>query len=256
MGSQRLRVGLLANVVEIEVHRLLGRAKVERMTLGQEEAALADAAHGVGRMADEEEREAAVAHLPHAGDALLLEADVADREDLVHDQNVRIDRDCHREREPGEHPAGVRLHGLVDVLADVGEGRDLVEARRDLGGGDAEDRGGEEHVVAAGELRVEPAAELEQRGEPAPHVHLAFRRRHCPRDDLEQRGLPRAVAPDDPQALAAADLEGHVPQGPDRLEVLAAAAREGLLKAVLRSGVERVALADVLDADGDVRAVI
>ena len=63
-------------------------------------------------------------------EALLLERGVADREHLVDEQDVGIDLDSNREREPDLHPRGVVLELEVDELLELGERDDLVEARR------------------------------------------------------------------------------------------------------------------------------
>ena len=68
----------------------------------------------------------------------------------------------HGEREPHVHAAGVALHRRVEELLDLGERDDLVELARDLGAAHAEDGAVEEDVLAAGQLRVEAGADLEQ----------------------------------------------------------------------------------------------
>ena len=65
----------------------------------------------------------------HPGDAFLLERLVADREHLVGDQDLGRQRGGHREAQPHDHARRVVLDRIVDVLADVGEGDDLVALR-------------------------------------------------------------------------------------------------------------------------------
>ena len=66
----------------------------------------------------------------HAVDALLLEKIVADAEDLVHDEQIRLDVCGDREAEPCVHPGRVSLHGRINELAQSAEINDFVEFAR------------------------------------------------------------------------------------------------------------------------------
>src|SRR5262249_31136684 len=57
--------------------------------------------------------------------------------------------------------------------------------------------------------------DLEEAAHAAEELDAALRGLGDTRDDLEERGLPRSVAPDDPERLAALDLEGHVAERPE-----------------------------------------
>jgi hypothetical protein len=62
-------------------------------------------------------------------EALLLEVGVAHGQRLVDDEDVGIDMRDDREGEAHGHAGGVGLDGLVDELADIGEGQDVGEPR-------------------------------------------------------------------------------------------------------------------------------
>ena len=95
------------------------------------------------------------------------EAFVADCEHFVHEQDVRIDVNRHREPETHVHPGRVRLHRRVDEFLELGELDDLVEAARDLLLGQAEHDPVDEDVLAAGDLGVKAGAELDERRDAA-----------------------------------------------------------------------------------------
>jgi hypothetical protein len=61
---------------------------------------------------------------------------------------------------------------------------------------------------------MEAGAHLQQRSDAAVDLGLALGRLGDARQDLEQRALAGAVAPDHPQHLPALDLEAHMPQRP------------------------------------------
>ena len=72
------------------------------------------------------------ADVVHLAEALLLKRDVADREHLVDEQDLRLEVRRHRERQPHLHAARVVLDRRVDEPLDFGEGDDLVELPCDL----------------------------------------------------------------------------------------------------------------------------
>ncbi len=63
----------------------------------------------------------------HLAQALLLELDVADRQHLVDDQDLRLQVRRDGERQAHVHAAGVALDRRVEEFLDLGEGDDLVE---------------------------------------------------------------------------------------------------------------------------------
>ena len=81
-------------------------------------------------VADEDDRLPGRADVVEGREALLLEARVADGEDLVEQEDVERHLDRDREREADLHARGVVLQLLVDEPLELGEGDDLVEALR------------------------------------------------------------------------------------------------------------------------------
>src|ERR1700682_1555652 len=65
-------------------------------------------------------------------EASALESLVANREDLINHQDFGVHVDGYGEAEPGEHPRGVRLYGVVDEPRYVAELDDLVQHRVDV----------------------------------------------------------------------------------------------------------------------------
>ena len=148
-------------------------------------------------MRDQQDRLAAPPELGELVEALVRERLVADRQHLVDQQHVGIDVDGHGEAEAHVHPGRVRLHRRVDEVPQLGELDDLVEAARDLPLREAEHDPVDEDVLAAGDLRVEPGAELDERGDAAVHRDRALGRLGDAGHELEHRALARPVAADD-----------------------------------------------------------
>src|SRR3989442_11046945 len=127
----------------------------------------------------------------------------------------------HRDRkaEAHVHATRVRLHGGVEETPEVGELLDRRHRAVDRAALQTEERAVQVRVLAAAEVRMEARADLEQRRDPAGHLERARGRLGRPREELEQRGLPRAVRADDAERSARLDREAHVVE---RLHVFAA----------------------------------
>src|SRR5207249_4012770 len=80
----------------------------------------------------------------------------------------------------------------------------------DLGALQPEQRAVEVRVLAAAEVGMEARADLEQRRDAAIHLKRARGRLRGSGEELEQRGLARAVRPDDPERSTWVDREAHV----------------------------------------------
>ena len=102
--------------------------------------------------------------------------------------------------------------------ADAGEVDDLVELGGDLGALHAHDRALQEHVLAAGQVRMEAGGHFDQRADPAAHLascRVVGRRMRV--SSLRIVDLPGAVRADDAQRLARPHLERDVVHGPELL---------------------------------------
>ncbi len=173
-------------------------------------AVAADLMEGVG---DEHEGLPARDEALHALVALALELLVADREGLVHEQDVGVDVGGDRERQPRGHPGREGPDGRVDELLQLRPGDDAVEAPPGLGPREAEEGALEHDVLASRQLAVEAEPELEDGRDSAGDVDAALRGRQDAGDDAEERALARAVSPDQSDALAGHDREVDRVQG-------------------------------------------
>ena len=115
----------------------------------------------------------------------------------------------------------------------LGELDDLVEALCDLALGQAEHDAVDEDVLAAGDLRMEAGAELDQRRDAAVDRHRAARRLRDAGDQLERRALAGSVAADDAVGAPLRHRERDVCQRRERLG--RAADRAGCCAAAARS---------------------
>ena len=207
---------------------------------------VADLAGQVGAVGDEQDGLALLLDLLDAVEALLLEDLVADRQHLVDEEDVGVDVDGDGEAEPHVHARRVVLHLLVDEVLELGEADDVVEVLLDLLAGDAEERGVDVDVLAAGEVGVEAGAELEQRRRCRPFwrtwpvVGLRMPAMHFSSVDLPEPLWPRmpTVSPSSTVRLMSS-------QGPEVLVRGAAELEHPLLDRVGAIGVQAELLRDV-----------
>ncbi len=84
----------------------------------------------------------------------------------------------------------------VEEFFDFGEGDNLVEFPVDLPLAHSQNRAAQVNIFAAGQLGMKPRAHFQQ----ASHAAMKFGEARCrvrdPGENLQQRGLARAVAPD------------------------------------------------------------
>src|SRR5262249_27219657 len=119
-------------------------------------------------MAYEQDRAAlASGHLSHLAEALLLKLGIADRQYLVHHQDLRLEMRRHREREAHQHAAGIAFDGGVDKLLHTREVHDLLELASDLRMAHAQDGAVEIDVLAPSKLGMKASTDLEQTGDAA-----------------------------------------------------------------------------------------
>src|SRR5919106_3020005 len=243
------RVDVVREGAAVACDRLASRAVEGDATGIEEHRALAQPLHRGRVVGDEHDRAAVLLEREDPPEALPLERLVADREDLVEEEDVGVEERRDREAEAHRHPGRVRAHGPVDRVLELREGDDLVEALADVAAAEALDRAVQVYVLAAREVGVEAGAQLEQRADPALGADAAGRRLDDPGDDAEEGRLPGAVAADEPDGLAARDVERDVAERPHVGRLAAAALDEEILQ---RSGVARVdaePARDACDAD-------
>ena len=166
-------------------------------------------------MADEQNR-IFLHELAQEAHAFLRKEGVSDGQGLVYNQNIRVHMGNYGEGEAYRHAAGVTLDGLVDEFADIRKSDDVIVFGVDFFLGQTQNGRIEIDVFPPGEFGVEPASQLQQSRNPSFAFHTSRGRGQRSRDDLEQRTFSRAIAADDPDALAPFHLEGNILQRPER----------------------------------------
>ena len=134
----------------------------------------------------EQERFALLLQGAHPFEALGLEGNVADGEDFIDEEDIRINFHRDREAETHIHAAGVMLHWRVDKIFQPGEFHNVVHAANHILARDAKNGGVQDRVFTSGEFGMKARAEFEERGDAAFGMHAAGGGGHGSRDQAEQ----------------------------------------------------------------------
>ena len=175
---------------------------------------------------------------------LLQEVGVDRADALVEQQDLRVDAGHHAHRQPHPHAGGVRAQRHRQVVAELGELRDLVDLGQHLLARLPEEQAADDDVLVAGDLGVHADAEVEHRGHPAGHRRRPAGGLVDPGQQPQQRRFARAVVADQPDPVAEFQRHRDVPQRLDDDDVglvasdrAAGLAKERLLQRA-RLGVE------------------
>src|SRR5260370_39494510 len=135
--------------------------------------AVTKATNLVELMGDQDDGAAGAGNVAHLAQALFLEIDVADGEDFIVEENLRLVVGGAGEGEADVHAGGVRLDGGVNEFFEFGEGHDFIEFADDFRLAHAEDGAGEEGILASGQLGMEAGADFEEGADPAVNLRPA-----------------------------------------------------------------------------------
>src|SRR5208283_5716036 len=106
-------------------------------------------------------------------------------------------------------------------FVDLGERHDFVELALDFIAPHAENRTAQKNIFASRQLGMKSSAYLKQTADAAVEINPPCRGLCYARHDLEQRGLATAIAPDDAEHLAFADIETEIAQRPNHVATVA-----------------------------------
>ncbi|MNY19389.1 hypothetical protein D3C86_1528210 [compost metagenome] len=166
-------------------------------------------------MTDKQHSTARSGQFPHPIHAPLLESLVAHRQDLVNDQDIRVQPRGYRKREPDIHAARVVLHWRIDEFLDTRETHNFVELTQNLRPRHPKDGAIQKDILPASQFRVESCTNLKQTGNLAPNGDLPPSRLGDAAQDLQQCRFARTIAADHGNALALLNFEGDVAERPE-----------------------------------------
>src|SRR5262249_8496964 len=129
---ERLVVAEVVREIQVFLDDALRGPVGADLPLVQPDGAPGDAADVVHIVRDEDDRDAPALEFGDFAVALLLKSFVTHREDLIHEQDVRARVSGDGKTEPQHHPLGVGAQRRPQRAAQLAEGDDLLQPRRDL----------------------------------------------------------------------------------------------------------------------------
>src|SRR5664279_324185 len=164
--DQIVSVGGLLDVVQLRIGLAEVPYGVARLAVDDDFArleqhdAITHLAYLFEAMRDQDDRASVMLELLDLVEAFALERLVAHRQDLVDEQHLGIDVDGNSKCQADIHAGRVELHLGVDEWVDGSKVDDAVEILVGLLAGQAQDRGVQIDILAAGQVRMEAGAQL------------------------------------------------------------------------------------------------
>src|SRR5215213_7260735 len=161
-------------------------------------------------MRDEHDRRAALLQLRDSLNTFLLKRRIADCQDFIQQQNIRIEVGSDRETQTYIHAGRVTLHWCINELPELGKLHDAVQLLGNLAPQHAEDRTVEINILAAGKFRMKTGADFNQRRKPPVDHDLTGAWRGDSGEQLEDRAFACAVVTDDAQRFRSLHAETYI----------------------------------------------
>src|SRR5258708_36739245 len=94
--------------------------------------AVGETANLIELMRDEHDCASCAGDIAHLAEAFFLEIYVADGQDFIDEQNLRLEVSSDSESQADVHAGGVVLNGGVNELFEFGEGHDFIDLAPDF----------------------------------------------------------------------------------------------------------------------------
>jgi hypothetical protein len=136
-----------------------------------------------------------------------FKSSVADGQRFVDDEDIGINADCGRERQPSLHAGRVCLERLIDDIAQLTGIDDRFDLFLDLRAFHPEAEATHHDVLRPSVLGMESRAQLENRGDPTIDLEFARGSLESARNDLEKRRFPGTVPAENTYDFSALEFE-------------------------------------------------
>ena len=219
---------------------MIGVTNLDESAVVEPADRVAHVAHEHCVVADQQDCGATLAQHVHVIHAPPLKLFVADGDDLVDQQDLRVDVDRHRKAESDVHAARVDLHRFVDEVANAAEVDDLVHRRVHVFAAQPEHGAIEVDVLSAGEIRVESRPEFEQGRETAFGCDGSLGGAVDVGHQSQQGRFAAAVVADQAEERVGFDVQVDVSEYPEVVDIRRASdAKDGLLQAAWPVAIRR-----------------
>ena len=161
----------------------------------------------------------ALGNVFHLAYRFLLELRIANGEDFIHHQYLRLQERCHRKSQSHRHTRAIALNRGVDIPFAAGEIDDLIEFGLDLCAAHAQDSSVHEDILPSRHLAMEAGADFEQGAYASVGTDGTGGGACDAGEEFEEGGFTGTVLADDADDVALLDLEVDIAEGPDVVRI-------------------------------------
>ena len=179
----------------------------EQVPLRDHQAARAKRFNGCHIVADKNDGPATRADVTHFSQAAFLKGRIAHGQNFIDEQDLRLEKSGHRKSQAKIHSARIPFHRHIDETFHLREGNDFIELRGDLRALHAENGSVQKHIFSSGKLLVETSPHFQKTADSTVQIDPSCGGFRDARQDFEQSGFTRAVAPDDANHLTLSHVE-------------------------------------------------
>ncbi len=160
---------------------------------------------------------------PHESDfgqsakALRVKRHISHRQNLIKQQHIRTQRGRDCKAQPHRHAGGIALDGAVDELPQFRKINDLIDAGIDFAAAQTEHRCVHIDIFPACQDGIESGTKGNERSHPATDDGFSRVGLDQAVEHSQQRGLSRAIVPDESDAFTALQLKGDIAHRPEFL---------------------------------------
>ena len=215
---QPLHTGSLLLVHLISVADRLRFAAHDHLAVVKPQDMVAQTPHRIQIVRNIQKRRSSRQKLLHTALAPLAELIVADRQNLIDNQDIRLNHRRHRESKPRLHTGRIILNRRIQEFLDLGEFDYLIKMSLHELPAVPQHSPVQENILPGCHFEVKARAQLDHRSDRPAHPHRPAVRLQNPRDRLEERGLARPVPADQPPRLALLHMKVHILQREELLE--------------------------------------
>ena len=129
---------------------------------------------------------------------LRLEKYIAYRQRFIYDQNLGFNINCHGKRKPDKHTAGISLHRLVHIIADISKFQDSIHLFINLLFRKADHGTVQIYIFYSVIFHVKSCTKFQQCGNAPVYRHFPPGRIQHSGNDFQDRRFPGTIRTDDP----------------------------------------------------------
>ena len=150
---------------------------------------------------------------PDSIEAFPAKISIPDPQNLIDDEDIRINARRDREGQTHVHSIRIGFHWLMDEILQLGKRHDVGIEPVDLFLGQSEIHPADVDILLPGQLRMKSSPDLQKSRDLPFDLHFPFGGTGVPGENPQQGALPCSVSADDPYCRSLRNLKAHIVEG-------------------------------------------